>query len=101
MSAAKGEPGWGEGLSSQTPPELRDHPTPPLRVDPPPPGEGKKPRALAMTRVIQTRFDVLATQSARALPLNFRPPCRGRRECRAPDAPAAACAKAELKKHTR
>ncbi len=45
MSAAKCEPGWGEGLSSRAVPELRDHPTPPLRVDPPPPGEGKKPRA--------------------------------------------------------
>jgi hypothetical protein len=34
MSAAKCEPGWGEGLSSRTVSELRDHPTPPLRVDP-------------------------------------------------------------------
>jgi hypothetical protein len=49
MSAAKCEPGWGDGLSSETLPELRDHPTPPLRVDPPPPGEGKKSRALSIT----------------------------------------------------
>jgi hypothetical protein len=41
MSAARCETGWGEGLSSETLPELRDHPTPPLRVDPPPPGEGR------------------------------------------------------------
>jgi hypothetical protein len=48
MSAAKCDPGWGEGLSSQTVPRLRDHPTPPLRVDPPPPGEGKKSQLLAI-----------------------------------------------------
>ena len=42
MSVAKCDPGWGEGLSTQTLHKARDfHPTPPLRVDPPPPGEGK------------------------------------------------------------
>ncbi len=46
MSAAKCEPGRGEGLSFRTVPELRDHPTPPLRVDPPPPGEGKRSHAV-------------------------------------------------------
>ena len=48
MSAAKCEPGWGEGLSSQTVPRLRDHPILPLRVDPPPPGEGKNSPPLAI-----------------------------------------------------
>lgn len=42
MSAAKCETGWGDGVSTRTVPVLRDHPTPPLRVDPPPPGEGKQ-----------------------------------------------------------
>ena len=46
MSAAKCETGWGDSLSIEAVPELRDHPTPlriPLRFmrnDPPPPGEG-------------------------------------------------------------
>jgi hypothetical protein len=36
------------------------------------------------------------------LAIKFRPsPIRGRGECRAPDAPAAACAMVESKKHTR
>jgi hypothetical protein len=48
MSAAKCETGWGDSPSSRTVPELRDHPTPPLRVDPPPPGEGKR-RVLVVT----------------------------------------------------
>src|SRR5258708_30897803 len=43
---ARCDTGWGDGLSSRTPPVLRDHPTPvfiPLRcmqTDPPPLGEG-------------------------------------------------------------
>jgi hypothetical protein len=49
MSAAKCETGWGEGLSTLTLCKARDfHPTPPLRVDPPPPGEGKKARVFEM-----------------------------------------------------
>src|SRR5450432_1696002 len=37
--------GWGD-LSTRALFETRDfHPTPPLRVDPPPPGEGKRDRA--------------------------------------------------------
>jgi hypothetical protein len=36
-----------------------------------------------------------------SLACSFRPLFRGRRECRASDAPAAACAKVESKKHTR
>ena len=48
MSVAKCETGWGERFSTRTVPRLRDHPTPPLRVDPPPPGEGKKSQPLAI-----------------------------------------------------
>jgi hypothetical protein len=72
MSAAKCETGWGEGLSSRTVPELRDHPTPPLRVDPPPPGEGKKSRAIAMTRVVQTHLRIPAARRARSFAGNSR-----------------------------
>ena len=47
--------------------------------------------ALAMTaRQFQTHHRILAARSARVL--QILPPPRGRRECRAPDAPAAACA---------
>jgi hypothetical protein len=44
---------------------------------------------------------ILAAQFARGLPKNSCPLNRGRRECRAPDAPAAACAMVERKKGTR
>jgi hypothetical protein len=50
---------------------------------------------------LQTHVRILATPSARGLPINSALSYRGRRECRAPDAPAAACAKIESKKHTR
>jgi hypothetical protein len=45
MSAAKCETGWGDSLSTDTVPEWKDHPAPlALRaIDPPPPGEGKRP----------------------------------------------------------
>jgi hypothetical protein len=85
MSAAKCETGWGEGLSSRTVSQLRDHPTPPLRVDPPPPGEGKS-RArsqLKHTSAFSRRNPPEFCNSHLAL-------FRGRRECRAPGAPAAA-----------
>ena len=73
MSAAKCEPGWGDGLSSRTVPRLRDHPTPPLRVDPPPPGEGKRSRALTETRASKTRLRILAAHYARVAAKIFRP----------------------------
>ena len=42
LSAAKCETGWGDSLSTRALFETRDrHPTPPLRGDPPPPGEGE------------------------------------------------------------
>jgi hypothetical protein len=95
MSAAKCEPGWGEGLSSRTVSRLRDHPTPPLRVDPPPPGEGKN-RVLAMTRLVETHLRIPAARFARVVPVTSALSHRGRREYRAPGAPAAACAKVEV-----
>jgi hypothetical protein len=45
-----------------------------------------------------THLRILATQSARGLLASVAPEIRGRRECRAPGAPAAACAKVESKK---
>ena len=43
MSAARCATGWGESLSSSTARVERPSPHPrSLRVDPPPPGEGKK-----------------------------------------------------------
>ena len=100
MSAAKCETGWGDGLSSETLPELRDHPTPARRVlrtvrsEPPPPGEGK-----SRTRLQLKHTSTFSRRNASEVCQKFRPPDnRGRRECRAPGAPAAACAKAESKK---
>ncbi len=66
MSAAKCDPGWGDGLSSRTVPRLIDHPTRPLRVDPPPPGEGMKSRALA-----SPRNDVVSPHSRDAIRPSF------------------------------
>jgi hypothetical protein len=40
----------------------------------------------------RAQIRILAARFARVLPFNVRPSNRGRRECRAPDAPAAACA---------
>jgi hypothetical protein len=62
-----------------------------LPIDPPPP----TPPHHALTRAEggeKTHLRNLAAQSARALPEISRPLFRGRRECRAPDAPAATCA---------
>jgi hypothetical protein len=46
----------------------------------------------------QTHLRILAAQSARVLLASFASEVRGRRECRAPGAPAAACAKIVSKK---
>jgi hypothetical protein len=46
----------------------------------------------------QTAFRTLAARNARVMRTISRPLFRGRRECRAPDAPAAACAMVERKK---
>ena len=74
MSAAKCETGWGEGPSPQTVPRLKDHPTPPLRVDPPPPGEDKKARQRSLRsnsdsnfKQPKTHFRALAARKARVV----------------------------------
>ena len=77
-----------------------------LPIGPPPP----TPPRHALTRAeggeedeskLQTALRILATLCARVLLSTSRPPNRGRRECRAPGAPAAACAKVVSRKHTR
>jgi hypothetical protein len=49
----------------------------------------------------QTACSIPAAHFARVVQLTSALLCRGRRECRAPDAPAAACATVEVKMHTR
>jgi hypothetical protein len=51
MSAANVRRGGVKVCHPQTVSRLRDHPTPPLRVDPPPPGEGKRANEQVIRRV--------------------------------------------------
>jgi hypothetical protein len=91
--AAGRDQGWG--VVQRTPLSAN------LPIDPPPP----TPPRHALTRaeggekansIFQTHLRILATQSARGLLASFASEIRGRRECRAPGAPAAACAKVEV-----
>jgi hypothetical protein len=77
-----------------------------LPIDPPPP----TPPRHALTRAeggekkMNSIFKQHSAFSRRDTPefiLKVPPSIRGRRECRAPGAPAAACAKVVSKRHTR
>jgi hypothetical protein len=92
LSAAKCETGWGgetteRDLASHH--SLLHHPTPPLRVDPPPPGEGENVGTPSPSRnIVCPSFAI------------HSPSKRGRREDRVRAAPAVSCAKIDKKTHT-